>query len=263
MSTYIPPKTSTTWRKDYADYINDPLFEETYQQLYDLKFKQLLKTAKPVKTPTLLLMLGVPGCGKSSIAKHIQKELNFIELSSLQILVFIEDKLKNLDEDHEKRLYPSGYVAWFYQERFVKEALEKGYNVISDTVASSNVKAYVDIASNAAAEFKLIKIDMEDYLLAEQRKISNQLKATKLSDFNGFEKHIKYRPDSDEAAFAKAYPNWKEKTYGDFTKGRWKRWHNSVNQFEIPQEIIHKLTLNGEEVLDGNLKLVNNFIAAA
>ena len=128
------------WRSKLKKY-SDEFPDEYSKNLNILRKKFGLLNLRQVKNNNLKLILfvGIPGAGKTTLAKILEKSLpNTILLRGHDIV----DELNLFGakkKEYERRLKKRGlknpdpwYISYVYQESLTKELLSKGYNVIFD-----------------------------------------------------------------------------------------------------------------------------------
>jgi predicted kinase len=119
------------------------------------------------KKPTLHLIMGLPGAGKSTFAKHLQKITKAVRLSSdeFRLLIYPEPTFSQQEHDN---LY--GII-----DHNVEHLLDKGYSVIYD--ANLNRKLHRQekyaLAKKYDAKVVLWCINTPDKL-SKQRRIDDQ-----------------------------------------------------------------------------------------
>ena len=108
------------WRQRLADYPQSSDYQVN-RQLLKSEIDQSLPFKKP-KRKILFLFCGIPGAGKSTLAKFIKQIHPSVVLSSCWIFF---DRLKS-------RLENDYYQAYVYQEDLAQDYLGQGYSVIMD-----------------------------------------------------------------------------------------------------------------------------------
>lgn len=217
------PQYNPDWRQDLAEYRQDRRFDEALKEL-----------TAGLKRPTLLVLIGLPGSGKSSISAAVREKFGFMALDSISILKWLEEK----EQAREKWIYPSAYVAYFYKEELAKHWLKKGVSVVDDCLAAKP-GIYDQLekkAKDEQADFRTVVLQSDDVQRLMKRKILAKDLATKLGDWPTFKQDISERPDSDAAVFAANNPDWAEKSYGDFTAGRWERWQKDFLAYPVADD---------------------------
>lgn len=239
------------WRQDFATYRADPRFESTLTEFFNWfkECNQVTVTPKPSKTPTLLVLIGLPGSGKSTIQKAVSQQLHFVSIESIPIMEWLMQKELNGD----KWIYPSSYVTYFYKEELIKHLLGHGLSATVDLLAKKPdiYDELHKIARAKSANFQTVVLESADPKILMKRKLSTKDQATFLADWPTFAADAHERPDSDEAVFVKDHPDWAEKTYGDFSQGRWERWQQDFLAYPIEADSQNVLKFQTDQ-LDSN-----------
>lgn len=109
------------WRGRLADYPNSSEFQTNFAQLKE-EVDQTLPEVKPTQKK-VFLFLGVPGSGKTTLAKLIKEELN-PSVTLRSDWIFFEKLRDQIEDDYSK--------AYVYQEELAQAYLGDGYSVVLD-----------------------------------------------------------------------------------------------------------------------------------
>ena len=174
------------WRKKIEGY--DTQFPEEYQRnLIFLRNKMNLSQLKRINNPNkkLILFVGIPGAGKTTLSEIIQKEIqNTILLRGHDLVDLLGLYGKNLKK-YRQILRTGGfeypdpwYISYFYQEQLTRECLNLGYNVVFDDHirTRANRMGYYHLARACGAEIIFVQIEapFETYVKREDGEINGK-----------------------------------------------------------------------------------------
>jgi predicted kinase len=163
-------------------------FDKEYLETVSyLKKKFKLDKLKEIDNPDkkLFLFSGMPGAGKTTLSKIIEKTVpNTILLRGHDIVDILGLYGKKV-ELYRKRLkefgfeYPDPwYISYLYQDRLTRDCLNLGYNVIFDDHIRTrkNREEYLDLAKETGAEIIFVQINapFETYLKREEGKVNDE-----------------------------------------------------------------------------------------
>lgn len=239
------------WRQDLTEYRTDPRFKSALSEFLSWfkEHNQVTVAPKQSTSPTLLVLIGLPGSGKSTIQKAVSEKLHYVLIESTSIMNWLLQK----EQAGDKWIYPSSYVTYFYKEELVRHLLGHGFSTTVDLLAKKP-DAYDElqkIAQSQSVNFKTVVLESADTALLMKRTVSAKDQATLLGDWPTFSADMNERPESDEAIFAKTHADWASKTYGEFSRGRWERWQQDFLDYPIEADSQNVLKLQTDQ-LDSN-----------
>lgn len=157
------------WRHKLEDYLT--CFNEEYNSnLETLKRKIGTSQIKKIDNldKKLILFMGIPGSGKTTLARIIQESLpDTILLEGHKLVKYLNLFDKKNASVYQKRLQLRGfndpdpwYLSYLYAEGIIKDCLNSGYNVIFDDHirTETNRLGYYNLAKKSGAKTIFIQL---------------------------------------------------------------------------------------------------------
>ena len=174
------------WRNKLRTYANQ--FDEEYiENLALLRRKLKINNLQEVKNPNkkLIFFIGIPGAGKTTLAKIIQKSVpNTILLRGVDVVDALHLFDKRKVNTYKKRLKARKfnnpdpwYISYLYQEHLIRDCLKAGYNVVFDDHirTRANRFGYYKLARqfNSKIVFIQINASFKTYVEREEGKVND------------------------------------------------------------------------------------------
>ncbi len=175
-----------------------------------------IKCATKYKNPAIITLSGLPGSGKTTVAKELSKRFGLFVLSNDYIRNYYFVKF---EDDQEKQLKIPRIVARINKERLIKLLINRRSLIID---ANLNTLESISKIEKIASLFKysVIKIKIDSKNDEENiRRIENRIMNYNYKDANVIGDNVNYSTSYDQDMYyqiKKGKPEMLEPTYFDF-----------------------------------------------
>ena len=135
-------------------------------------------------SPLLILVMGLPGSGKSYFSEHLAEKMNALYLSSDRVRA--EMKLMGkYDEESKQKVYDR-------LEELAREALQNGEAVLVDATFHKKKRRvqFAALARETGARLKIIRIEADEALIRERLQKARKESEADLSVYQKLKKEF-------------------------------------------------------------------------
>lgn len=148
--------------------------KEKYNKISENLFPNL-KNINRINLPFIIIFSGVPGCGKTSLAKILEKRYRGVRINNDYIRGIIDkEKLTTTSEEAEELLQD-------YNEYLIKNYPSKNKLIILDKSVDRRYKRFIELFKFKSWEYFVIRLDVPDIVIAlkmlgKREKITKQVR---------------------------------------------------------------------------------------
>lgn len=148
--------------------------KEKYNKISENLFPNL-KNINRINLPFIIIFSGVPGCGKTSLAKILEKRYRGVRINNDYIRGIIDkEKLTTTPEEAEELLQD-------YNEYLIKNYPSKNKLIILDKSVDRRYKRFIELFKFKSWEYFVIRLDVPDIVMAlkmlgKREKITKQVR---------------------------------------------------------------------------------------